>query len=364
MNILVFISRVSATEVALYNGRDRVVNEIIEHSPSDLHAFLTPPEQGQFRFNAIVDLLSERDAKLSNVDIIITEITSHFVPPGLYMVNDELLSLLSKQQIDENHCRSGVFAANHLCQYIKSLYDVECMPIILEPVIDNEMKPEAALSGIKGVVRDPVYHMFSHRTAATLYAWWEKHKGMNDVKVVVAHLGSEISVGAYDSGRMVDCNSPLDGEGPFSPSTSGTLPLDSLIDMCYSGKYDMDEMMNIVSGKGGLSAYMDDVKLHSVMESYHAGNKKTIFLVNAMAYKVAREIGARAAALGGAVEAIVLTGPWANFDEFVEEISCRVQWIAPITIHGYDDELTTLADAAIEAYRGNLKIFLYGQDRK
>jgi butyrate kinase len=343
---------------------ERVVNEVIEHSPSELYALYSPSEQGQFRFNAILDVLLSRDVKLESIDVVITEITSQAVPPGLYMANSELLSLLSKQHIDENHCRSSAFAIYHLCQYLRDMYDSECMPIILEPVIDNEMKPEAALSGLKGVVRNPVYHAFSHRTAATLYAWWEKHKGMNDVKIVVAHLGNEISVGAYENGRVIDCNSPLDGEGPFSPVTSGTLPLDSLIDMCYSGKYDMDEMLSKVSGKGGLSAYMNDVKLGGVMSSYREGNKKTIFLINAMAYKVAREIGARAAALDGHVESVVLTGPWAAFDEFVDAISSRVKWIAPITIYGYEDELATLADAANEAYRGNLKIFLYGQDRK
>ncbi|MDR1471201.1 MAG: butyrate kinase [Synergistaceae bacterium] len=358
------MSKVSSTEVVLYDGTERVVDETIEHSPSDLHALLTPPEQGQFRFNAIMDLLTGREVKAEGIDVVITQVTSPSVPPGLYMINDALLSLLSKHQIDENHCRSSVFAANHICQHLKNAYDAECMPIILEPVINDEMKPEATLSGLKGVVRNPVYHTFSHRTAATLYAWWEKRKGMNDVKLVVAHLGAEISVGAYYNGRILDCNSPLDGEGPFSPSTSGTLPLDSLIDMCYSGKYDMDEMLNKVSRKGGLAAYMDDVSLSGVMASYRAGNKKTIFLVKAMAYKVAREIGARAAALDGDVESVVLTGLWASFDEFVDAISERVRWIAPITIYGYEDDLTTLADAANEAYRGNIKIFLYGQDRK
>ncbi|MDR3165962.1 MAG: butyrate kinase, partial [Synergistaceae bacterium] len=66
----------------------------------------------------------------------------------------------------------------------------------------------------------------------------------------------------------------------------------------------------------------------------------------------------------GKAEAIVLTGQWSTFPEFVKEIASRVSWIAPVKEYILEGELWVLAGTAIESYIGNIKILLYGQDRK
>jgi butyrate kinase len=364
LKILAFISRASSTEIAIYEDMRELMKEAVNHSPQELYLLRNPPEQGQHRFNAIVEALSDDGFQLKDVDMVVTHAESYDLPPGIYMIDESLLELLSANRIEENQYRAGVFAAYLLSRYISSQYDVECIPIVVEPVIINEVLPEASLSGIKGITRDPKCHVLSQRTAVAYFSWMEKGKGTNDVRVVTAHLGNEISVGAYDRGRMIDSNSPQDGEGPFSPSTSGTLPLDALIELCYSGRYDMDEILQIISRRSGLSAYIEDASLVSVIAAYRAGDKKVVFMVNAMAYKVAREIGARSASLAGKPEAIILTGPWTSFDEFVREISSRVTWIAPVSIYTFDSELKSLANTAVEVFKGIYGMLLYGKDRK
>jgi butyrate kinase len=126
----------------------------------------------------------------------------------------------------------------------------------------------------------------------------------------------------------------------------------------------MDEMIAMISQKSGLSAYLKNVSLERVLEEYRAGNKRVVFLVKAMAFKAAREIAARAAALDGKAQAIVLTGHWSAFPEFVEEIASRVSWIAPVKSYVTGGELRVLAGAAMDTYLGVIKILLYGSDRK
>jgi butyrate kinase len=322
-----------------------------------------PEEEGRYRFNAVSDVLSGRGAFFEDVGVVITYAMFLSLPPGIYMAEERLLRKISPNILDENQYRAGVFTAYLLSRHIGDNYGTECLPLVVVPAIENEISPKAALSGLKGITREPIYNNLSQREGVFLCAWHELRRKANDTRMIVAHLGNEISVGAHDRGRIIDSNSPQDGEGPFSPTCSGSLPLGPLIELCYSGKYDMDEILNIVIRRSGLSAYLKDVSLEAVMDNYRAGDRKTVFLVNAMAYQTAREIGARAASLGGGVEMIVLTGYWAAFTEFTDEIASYVSWIAPVKIHGTDNELRKLAETATTIFRGDFKILLYGMDR-
>ena len=364
MKIFVLISRTNATEIAIFDDLDEIMRETVGYSLAGLHSFHTPAEQGKYRFNSVLETLDIIDYPVKDVSVVITQIPSFALPPGVYLSESKLLGHLSESVMEENHFRAGVFAAHYLSEHINEKYDAESIPLVMEPALANEITQENSLSGLRGFIRTPRYNALSQRVAVSLFAWHECRKHANDVRVIVAHLGKEISVGAYDMGRIIDSNSPQDGEGPFSPTTSGTLPLGALIDLCYSGTYDMDEMIAMISQKSGLAAYLKDISLESVSGEYRAGNKKVVFLVKAMAFKAAREIAARAAALDGKAQAILLTGHWSTFTEFVEEITPRVSWIAPVKSYVTGGELWVLAGAAMEAYAGNLKILLYGSDRK
>jgi butyrate kinase len=364
LKIFALISRTNATEIAVFDDLDEIMRETVGHSMADLHSFHTPAAQGQYRFNSVLEALDVMDYPLKDAAVVITQIPSLVIPPGVYLSEGKLLGRLSDNVMEENHFRAGVFAAHYLSEYINEKYGAESIPLVMEPALANEITQENSLSGLRGFVRTPRFNALSQRVAVTFFAWNECHKHANDVRAIVAHLGKEISVGAYDMGRIIDSNSPQDGEGPFSPTTCGTIPLDALIGLCYSGTYDMDEMIAMISKKSGLSAYLQDVSLERMSEEYRAGNKKVIFLVKAMAFKVAREIAARAAALDGKAQAILITGHWGRFPEFVDEIAARVSWIAPVKSYVTEGEFWVLARTAIETYIGNIKILLYGSDRK
>ncbi|MDH7525430.1 MAG: butyrate kinase, partial [Peptococcaceae bacterium] len=176
---------------------------------------------------------------------------------------------------------------------------------------------------------------------------------------IVAHMGGGISVGAHKKGKIVDVNNCLDGDGPFSPERAGGLPAGSLIDLCYSGKYTREEMRKKIVGGGGLMAYLGTNDGREVSRRIKAGDEKARLIYEAMAYQVAKEIGAGAAVLKGDVDAILLTGGLAYDELFVGWIKERVGFIARVMVYPGEFEMAALAQGVLRVLKGKEEAKVY-----
>ncbi|MBT5991904.1 MAG: butyrate kinase, partial [Bacteroidetes bacterium] len=159
----------------------------------------------------------------------------------------------------------------------------------------------------------------------------------------VVHLGGGITVGAHKKGRVIDVNQGLDGEGPFSPERSGTLPVGSLAKLCYSGDYSLDEVKKMITGQGGFVAYFGTNDAMEVEKLVDSGNEQALLIYEAMAYQVSKEVGGMSTVLKGQIDGILLTGGLANNKWFVELIIDRIAHIAPVSIYPGEDEMKALA---------------------
>ena len=110
-------------------------------------------------------------------------------------------------------------------------------------------------------------------------------------------MGGGISVGAHKKGRVIDVNNALDGDGPFSPERSGGLPSGQLADLCFSGKFSHAELKSMLTGKGGMVAYLGTNSFIEVCKMAENGDEKAILIRDAASYQVGKEIGAMAAVL-------------------------------------------------------------------
>ena len=160
-------------------------------------------------------------------------------------------------------------------------------------------------------------------------------------------MGGGITVGCHEKGRVVDVNNGLDGDGPFSPERSGAVPIGDLIKSCYSGEYTFPEMKKLVKGHGGMVAYLGTHDMRVVEKRINEGDKKASIVFEAMAYQLAKEIGAMATVLNGNVDAIVFTGGMANSTKFVDLLTSRIKFIAPIHIIPGEQEMKALALGAM-----------------
>ncbi|HPX05942.1 MAG TPA: butyrate kinase, partial [Tenuifilaceae bacterium] len=184
-------------------------------------------------------------------------------------------------------------------------------------------------------------------------------KKYEELNIIVAHLGGGISVGAHLKGRVVDVNNALDGEGPFSPERSGTLPAGQLAKLCFSGKYTYDEVKKMITGKGGLVAHTGTNDAYEIEQKAKAGDAQAKLLQDAMAYDVAKWIGSMAAVLKGNVDGILLTGGIAHNPFLVDYVKDMVGFIAPVVVYPGEDEMMALAMNGLMALRHEVEIREY-----
>lgn len=150
---------------------------------------------------------------------------------------------------------------------------------------------------------------------------------------------------------MVDVNNATDA-GPFAPERSGTLPLHGFIDLCFSGEYDGPGIKKLIVGQAGLVAHLGTNSTLEVEQRIAAGDEHARLIYEAMAYNVAKEIGAMATVLRGSVDAIVLTGGSAHSQLLVQWIRERVSFVARVLVYPGEDEMLALAQGALRVLRG------------
>ncbi len=175
----------------------------------------------------------------------------------------------------------------------------------------------------------------------------------------MAHLGGGISVGAHQKGRVVDVNNALDGEGPFSPERSGTLPAGQLIELCFSKKYQKDEVRRMVIGEGGYVAYLGTNDALEVETRAKNGDEFALKIQDALGYQVSKAIGEMAVVLNGYVDAILLTGGLAYSQYLTNYITSKVEFISAVYIYPGEDELEALALNALRVATGEVEPLEY-----
>jgi butyrate kinase len=180
-----------------------------------------------------------------------------------------------------------------------------------------------------------------------------------EMNLIITHMGGGISVGAHKEGKVIDVNNALDGDGPFSPERSGGLPSGQLIDICLSGKHTYAELKSMITGKGGMVAYLGTNNFVEVCRRSDEGDQRAILIIEALAYQIGKEIGAAAAVLNGKVDAIILTGGLAHNQAHVERIKAMVGYIAEVIVYPGEDEIKALAYNGLLALDGKIEIKKY-----
>jgi len=222
--------------------------------------------------------------------------------------------------------------------------------IIVDSPSADEFEPMARLSGIPEIRRRSGCHVLSQKAAARKAAR-DLGRDYVDMNLIVGHLGGGISIGAHKKGRIIDATHAIE-EGPFTPQRSGGLPVLSLIELCFSGDYNKDQLLRRLVGNGGLTAYLGTNDAIAIEEKISRGEKNCKEIYRAMAYQISKEIGAMSAVLKGRVDVIVLTGGLSHSRLLTEWVREMVEFIAPVKVFPGEDEMQALADGGLRFLRG------------
>lgn len=344
----------TSTKFSVFDEEKLIFEKTLRHSAEELKDFEKITDQFHFRKKLIMNELSERNIDLGRIAAVVGR--GGLVRPiesGIYKVNEKMKDDLKNGLSGQHASNLGGLIADEIATSICC-----ANAFIVDPVVVDELQSVARISGHPEIERRSIFHALNQKAIARIFAT-SRNRKYEDLNLIIAHMGGGISVGAHKNGRVIDVNNALNGDGPFSPERSGGLPSGQLIDLCFSGKYSYDECKAMVTGKGGMVAYLGTNNFMEVCRMAENGDAKAILISKAAAYQVGKEIGAMAAVLDGAVDAIILTGGLAYQESFVKSIRTMVSFISDVVIYPGEDELKSLAFNGLLALDGKIEIKTY-----
>jgi len=352
MKILAINPGSTSTKIALYEDRKEVFSKTLRHSAEEIGRFKGVIEQYDFRKQMIVDALKENNIDALQINAIVGRGgLLRPIPSGTYEVNEKMRDDLTSCRYGEHASNLGGLLADAIAKEIPG-----CRAFIADPVVVDELQDVARISGHPLFKRISIFHALNQKAIAKRYAE-DIDKPYSELNLIVVHLGGGVSVGAHRKGLIVDVNNCLNGEGPFSPERSGTLPAQQLAELCFSGQYTLAEVKKMINGKGGCVAHLgtnDFITIEKNLDDPHYMAIKDAFL-----YNIAKAVGSQAAVLKGEVDAIILTGGIAYGKQMMKELTEYIKFIAPVVIYPGEDELGALSGNGLAVLTGKEEAKVY-----
>ncbi len=342
----------TSTKVALFKGTKPVIQEVITYGADELSGYAGLHDQLPRRRDDLEHFVGKNNISLTTVDLFISRGgLGKPGPAGAYAVDAAMCQDLLAGKYGRHPSALGPAMMLHLAgKYGKRV-------IIVDPPSTDEFDPLARISGMPEIERRSAFHALNQKAAARRMAR-SVGRAYEELRLVVAHLGGGITIGAHRNGRVVDCTHGL-MEGPLTPERAGALPTQDLIDLAFSDKMDRKQLQLRLVGHGGLVAYLGTTDAKEVETMILQGDEKAVLIYQAMAYQIAKDIGAMCVALRGSADGIVLTGGLAQSEMLTGWIRAWVERLAPVFIYPGEDEMTAMAEGGLRVLSGEEPVRRY-----
>jgi butyrate kinase len=353
-NILVLNIGSTTAKVAYFENDQLKVQETIQYALHQFESRSAYLEQSPRRKEEIESFLVKHKIEPNKLDMVVSRggLTAP-LSSGVYLVDASMCEDLRSGKYGEHPTNLGPLIANDLTK------ESGCKAVIVDGPSTDEYQPLARISGTPEIERRSAFHALNQKAAARRAAE-EIGVAYEDANMVVAHLGGGITVGAHRKGRVIDSTIGV-GEGPMTPERSGNLPIMDLLRLLESGQFNLADFRLRLTSQGGLIAYLGTNDVSQVEAMIQEGNEKASLILEAMAYQIAKDIGAMSTVLDGRVDVIVLTGGLANSLKLVDWIIRRVGYIAPCKVYPGQSEMVALAQGALRVLLGREGLKRYFQ---
>ena len=352
MKLLVINPGSTSTKISLYEEETLLFEEDVFHDAPELLKYPHVNDQIPFRKKVISELLEKHGYRIEDVDVF-TGRGGSAVPceSGVMEINEKLYEdTLNGVGGSEHPARLGVIIAYEFSQtYGKPSYS-------LNPTNVDELIPEARITGIKGVYRNAQAHVLNQKAVA---AYHSKLQGCayEEKNYIVAHIDGGITVHAHRRGRMIDGNVGSGGDGSFTPTRIGSVPILPLLD--YLKEHSLDEVRLMCSRSGGFVSYFGTSDTRKIREMISQGDEKAALIYRSMIYQICKQIGSMAAVLKGDVDAILLTGGLCIYEDIIQQIRESCEWIAEIHVYPGEREQEAMALETLKVLHGENKAKTY-----
>jgi butyrate kinase len=332
----------TSTKTALFDGVRKVADEAVRHEAKELARFDNVADQFEYRMGGIDRWIESLQLAPGQIKAVVGRgAPLRPLEGGSYEITELMLSDLRAARYSNHASNLGAIIAHHLA----ARFGVPCF--ITDPITVDNFTDVARISGLPEITRKCRVHALNIKEVARREAA-RLGEDLSQVDFVVAHMGGGVSVAALKAGLVVDVNDALLGMGPFSPDRAGALPIGALVELCYSGKYTKKELLDKLSKQSGLMAYLGEADLRKVEVMIEQGDDKARLCFDAMAYQIAKEIGA-----------IILTGGMAHSQRLIEKITEQVGWMKRVAVVPGEFEMEALAAAGVRYLDGEERLKPY-----
>ncbi|MBR3584238.1 MAG: butyrate kinase [Kiritimatiellae bacterium] len=352
MKLLIINPGSTSTKVSLYEDETPLFEESLFHDAPELLKYPHVNDQVPFRRGVILDMLARHGVAPESIDVFVGRGGSaHTQPGGVTAVDGRLYGdTVAAVGGSEHPAKLGVMLAWTFAQeFGKPAYT-------LNPTNVDEYADVARLTGIKGVYRVSHSHVLNQKAVAARHAE-SMGKRYEECNFIVAHIDGGITVAAHELGRMVDGNMGADGEGAYTPTRIGNVPVLALLD--WIDAHSTREARLMCSRAGGFVSFFGTSDSDEIHRRVEAGDPAASLAWRTMIYQICKQVGEMSAVLRGKVDAILLTGGLVRFADIVDGIRERCGWIAPVAVYPGELEQEALAHSVLRALRGEEPVLHY-----
>lgn len=344
--ILVINPGSTSTKVSYFENEKNVYTESVFHDAPVLLSFPTVNDQIPMRRAFVEDFMARHGLKLSEMDAFVGRGGSAYPQEsGVMEIDEQLVAHTAAGVGGSDHpAKLGVMLAYELCREFGGKM------FTLNPTNVDELCDYARPTGIAGLYRRAQTHVLNQKGIAAIHAQ-TLGKKYEDCNFIVSHIDGGITVTAHCKGRMIDSTEGAGGDGPFTPTRLGSIPVMEVLTYLESGHTTQD-VKTMLSRSGGFVSHFGTSNADTVHALVEAGDRKACLIWNTMIYQLCKSIGAMAAVLEGRVDGILLTGGLVRFADIVDGVKQRCGWIAPVAVYPGECEQEALAQAALEVLRG------------
>jgi butyrate kinase len=333
------------TKVAFFENHHLKLQENIGHDPEQVGASIHYMDQFHLRRQGIVGFLEKHRIARGDLHMIASRggLTAP-IDSGVYLIDEGMCDDLRSGKYGQHPTNLGPIIAHDLAK------QTHIRAVIVDSPSSDEYQPFARVSGIPEIKRKSAFHALNQKASARRAAD-EMGISYEACNMIVAHLGGGITIGAHRRGRVIDSTIGL-GEGPMTPERAGALPTVDLLRFLESGRFSVSDLRRRLTSRGGVMAYLGTNDIRRVEAKIQEGDENALLILQAMAYQIAKDIGAMSTVLQGRVDAVVLTGGLANSSRLCAWISKRIGFIASVKVYPGENEMHALAQGALRVLSG------------
>ena len=328
----------TSTKLAVYRGEECLAEETINHPKEELAQFGRVADQYEFRRDAVLQFLADRGVELDRCLAVAGRggLTKP-ITGGVYRVNARMLRDLRSGRWGEHPSSLGAPLAQEIARQCGA------PAFIADPVVVDEFWPLARYAGHPAFERKSRFHALSQRAAA--------RRAARELGVVLRK--GQFHRGSHGRGHF-DRRPPQGPRGRRQRRPGRRRPLLARAQrlvahrpagelLLFGQAHARRRSGRCSSGGGGMYAYLGTNDCREVEERIRRGDAKAREVYEAMAYQIAKWVGASAAVLSGKVKAVVFTGGMARSQLLVRLIRKYCGFVAPFLVYPEMEEMAALA---------------------